>query len=219
MPTTSKNLSNRSDLKYWRSRGIEDTSYQRQAQTTWWSVLGGIAIGILVTQISPVLDALKTAQWYTLLYFLATLLIVTYSWIQTSWGSLILRWPITIPGSLSLLVTTMACAFASLNLNNPPAWMASLTVAALSSFFMQYYFFLSGAWDVFSVDMRKRYKKSLWIYGGLVVVVAAFTVHLFLVPNETTFIIYSIISLVFSIGLLIWQHESMEAEKREMRVP
>ncbi len=219
MPTVSKDLSNRTDLKYWRSRGIEDTSYQRQAQTTWWSVLGGIAIGILVTQISPVLDALKTAQWYTLLYFLATLLIVTYSWIQTSWGSLILRWPITIAGSLSLLVTTMACAFASLNLNDPPAWMTALTVAAFSSFFMQFYFFITGAWDVFSVDKRRRYKNSLWAYAGLSLAVTGFTVHLFLKPTQTNFIIYGVISLVFSIGLLVWQQIGMDVEKREMRVP
>lgn len=219
MPRTSKDLSNRTDLKYWRSRGLEDTSYQRQAQTTWWSVLGGIAIGILVTQISPVLDALKTAQWYTLLYFFATLLIVTYSWIQTSWGSLILRWPITIAGSLSLLVTTMACAFASLNLDNPPAWMASLTIAAFSSFFMQFYFYLTGAWDVFSADKLRRYRNSLWIYAGLAVVVAGFTVHMFLKPTQTNFVIYGIVAVVFSVALLAWQGLAMNAEKREMRVP
>ncbi len=219
MPPAPKNPSNQSDLKYWRERGSDDTWYQRQAQTTWWSVLGGIAIGILVTQISPVIEALKTAHWYTLLYFLATLLIITYSWVQTSWGSLVLRWPITIPGSLSLLVTTMSCAFAAINLDNPPVWMAALSVAAFSAFFMQFYFYLSGAWDVFPPDKLRGYKISLVAYGTLVVIVVGFTIHMFLVPTETVFMIYGIVSVLLSIGLLVWEQIGMAAEKRELRIP
>ena len=217
--TPSRTTAKLNDLKYWRERGAEDAWYQRQAQTTWWSVLGGIAIGIIVTQINLVIEALKTPQWYTGLYCVATLLVIAYSWVQTSWGSLVMKWPITILGSLYVMLSNISIAFAALNLNNPLNWMISLAVAALSSFFIQLNFFRSGSWDVFPAEKRRGYKISLFAYAGLVVVVAGFTVHMALVPTRAVFILYGIVSVVISIGLLVWQHMAMETEKRELGIP
>jgi len=36
--------------KLWTQRGDDDVAYQRQAQVTWWTLLGGIAVGALLTQ-------------------------------------------------------------------------------------------------------------------------------------------------------------------------
>ncbi len=217
--TPSKTPAKSKNLKYWRERGSEDAWYQRQAQTTWWSVLGGIAIGIIVTQINLVIASLKTPQWYTGLYCVATLLVIAYSWVQTSWGSLVMKWPITILGSLCVMLSNISLAFAALNLSNPLNWMISLTVAALSSFFIQLNFFRSGSWDVFPKEKQRGYKTSLFAYAGLVVVVAGFTVHMALVPTHAVFILYGIVSVVISIGLLVWQHMAMETEKSELGIP
>jgi len=208
-----------STLKYWRQRGAEDVSYQRQAQTTWWSVLGGIAIGILVTQISPVLEVLKTAAWYQGLYFLATILIIDYFWVSVSWGSLVLKWPITIMSSLGLMLGNVAVAYAALNLNNPPVWMAATTVAAFSALFNQINFFLTGGRDTFPPEIFHGFRTPLIVFSGLVVVLLGITIHMFFVPTQTVFIFYGFVSILLSIGFLVWQHLGMVVEQRELRIP
>jgi hypothetical protein len=217
--TPSRTPAKSKNLKYWRERGTEDAWYQRSVQTTWWSVLGGIAIGVLVTQISPVLAALKTAQWYPGLYFLATIMIVAYSWVQTSWGSLVMKWPISIVSSLVQMVTNMSLAFAALNIADPPLWMAAMAVGAFGSFCIQINFFLSGAWDLFPEEKLRGYKRSLFAYGGLAAFILGVAIHLYLAPTQKNFMLYGIVSFVLSIGLMVWQHVAMQAEKREMGIP
>jgi len=84
----------------WIRRGVEDVFFQREAQVTWWTVLGGIAVAALLTQLDGVLNILKAGHLVYVLYFLTTCLVIVNSWVQTSWGSLVLRWPISIPSSL-----------------------------------------------------------------------------------------------------------------------
>jgi hypothetical protein len=217
--TPSRTPAKSKNLKYWRERGPEDVAYQRQAQITWWSVLGGIAIGILVTQISPVIEALKSPTWYQGLYFLATLLAIDYFWVSVSWGSLVLKWPITILSSLGLLLGNVAVAYASLNLNNPPVWMAALTALAFSALFNQLNFFFAGGRDAFPPEIFHGFRTPLIVYGGLVVVLLGFTIHMFLVPTQTVFLVYGFISILASIGMLVWQHQGMVVEKRELGIP
>lgn len=218
-PETRSKSASTKDLKIWRERGIDDAWFQRQAQTTWWSVLGGITVGILVTKLSPVLDALKTADWYVALYFLGTILVLTYSWVQISWGSLVMRTPISIAFSLYVMVSNISIAFAANNIDNPPFFLAAMTVASAVSFITQYYFSRKGFWDIFPPDKLKRYKSSLYAYAVQVVVVLLMTIHLFLVPTRLNFIIYGFVTVLVSIALLYWQHKGMQAEKREMGIP
>ncbi len=220
LPTKTKRVPGEdSNLKYWRNRGADDVSYQRQAQTTWWSVLGGIAIGILVTQISPVLAMFKTAAWYQGLYFLATLLMIDYFWVSVSWGSLVLKWPITIMSSLGLLLGNVAVAYAALNLNNPPVWMAAATAMSFSAVFNQINFFFSGGRDTFPPEIFHGFRTPLIVFSGLCVVLLGFTIHMFLVPTQTVFIVYGFVAILLSIGFLVWQHLGMVVEKRELRIP
>jgi len=87
--------------KLWAARGVEDVYFQREAQVTWWSVLGGIAVAALLTELDTLLFAFNMGKWYFSLYFLATCLVIINSWVQTVWGSLVLKWPISISTSIS----------------------------------------------------------------------------------------------------------------------
>ncbi len=215
-PTFRKNHTQ--GLKYWQQRGIEDTFFQREAQTTFWSVLGGIAIGILVTQITPVLEKLRTVEWYQALYLVATLLIVVYSWVQTCWGSLVLRWQITVTGSLVGLFANIAIAYAAINIDNPQVWMGAIAVAMLFAFCMQLHFWISGAWDVFPEEKKTRYKSGLAAYALVVAAAAGFFLHMLFAPSQLLYIVYGCVAILVVIGLLIWQHIIMETEKREMKI-
>jgi hypothetical protein len=70
----------------WQVRGIEDVYYQREAQVTWWTILGCIAAGALLTQLQDVVAQAQSGRWSPVLYFLATALIIVISWVQTVWG-------------------------------------------------------------------------------------------------------------------------------------
>ena len=176
-------------------------------------MLGGIAIGILVTQISPVLEVLRTAAWYQGLYFLATILTIDYFWVSVSWGSLVLKWPTTIMSSLGSMLGNVAIAYAALNLDNPPVWMAATTVTACSALFNQINFSLSGGRDTFPPEIFHGFRTPLIVFGGLVVVLLGITFHMLLVPAQTVFIIYGFVVLLLSIGFLVWQHLGMDVEK------
>ncbi len=216
--TPAKSQKRPNGLKYWQQRGIEDTFFQREAQTTFWSVLGGIAIGMLVTQITPVLDRLRTAEWYQALYLVATLLIVVYSWVQTCWGSLVLRWQITVTGSLVGLFANIAIAYAAINIDKPQVWMGAIAVAMFFGFGMQLHFWISGAWDVFPEEKKARYKRGLVGYALVVAAATGFFLHLLLAPSQLLFLIYGCVAILVVIGLLVWQHFNMETEKREMKI-
>jgi len=84
----------------WTRRGYDDVAFQRQAQVTWWTLLGGIAVGALLTQFESLLVAVRNGHWYYLLYFLATCFVIINAWAQVAWGALALYWPISVPTSI-----------------------------------------------------------------------------------------------------------------------
>ncbi len=55
--------------KYWRIHGEEDVTFQRQAQVTWWSVLGGVAVAALLTQLEPMIAAVREWKMVFLIIF------------------------------------------------------------------------------------------------------------------------------------------------------
>jgi hypothetical protein len=55
----------------WQARGVDDVYFQRDAQVTWWTILGGIAVGALLTQLPDVISQTQSGRWWLVLYFLA----------------------------------------------------------------------------------------------------------------------------------------------------
>ncbi len=58
----------------WQRHNADDVAYQRQAQVTWWALMGGIALGALLTQFDQLLAETQMGNWYYFLYFIATCL-------------------------------------------------------------------------------------------------------------------------------------------------
>lgn len=49
------------ELRLWGTHGVEDVYYQRDAQVTFWTVLGGIAVAALLTQITNLIEGFRGA--------------------------------------------------------------------------------------------------------------------------------------------------------------
>ena len=204
--------------KLWTVRGTEDVFFQREAQITWWSVLGGIAVAALLTKLDTLPLAFRLGQWHIALYFLATCLVIVNSWVQTAWGSLILKWPISISTSLSLFFLGISLAVAALNITQPVVWYAAMSVVLLTGLFNQVVFSKSHAWVAFSAELFNQTRTSAWIYVTMTGFAIAYTIYLVLRPGTLAEIIGAIIALLVSVFTLIRQHLEMVEEKRKMGI-
>lgn len=204
--------------RMWTSRGIEDVFFQREAQVTWWTVLGGIAVAAVLTQVESIPEAIAAGKWYCLLYCLAILLVIINSWVQTAWGSLVLKWPLSIPTSVSLFFQGIAMSIAGLNITRPSIWYASLAVVLISAVFDQLFFSRTHGWIALSEDRIVQVKLGLKIYSGLLVYVVLAAVALALWPVPLLELILGIIALITSILALVWQHIGMSEEKKQLNI-
>jgi hypothetical protein len=160
-PTDAQaNASTSSDQgeKLWTARGVEDVFFQREAQVTWWTVLGGIAVAALLTQLEAVFAATKSGQWVYTLYFITTCLVIVNSWVQTSWGSLVLRWPISIPSSLLGFFQGLSLSLAALSVTLPVNWFGAMSLILIAAILNQLYFMKRGAWVNFPSYMIVRFR-------------------------------------------------------------
>lgn len=205
--------------KMWGGHGVDDVFFQREAQLTWWTVLGGIAVGAILTEFDTIPVAIAEGKWYCLFYCLATLLVIVNSWVQTAWGSLVLRWPLSIPTSVSLFFQGIAMSVAGLNITRPSIWYASLSVVLATAIINQLIFSKTHAWSFLLESMIKRAKLGVRIYCYLL----AFTVSVFIVllvwPLFLLELIFGILAVGFSIFALFWQHIGMLKEKQELNIP
>ena len=204
--------------KLWVARGAEDVFFQREAQITWWSVLGGIAVAALLTKLDSVPLAFKLGQWHIALYFLATCLVIVNSWVQTAWGSLILKWPISISTSLSLFFLGISLAVAALNITQPVIWYAAMSVVLLTGLFNQVVFSKSHAWIAFSAELVNRTRASAWMYVGMTGFAIAYTIFLALQPSPLAEMSGGIVAFLVSVLTIIRQHLEMVEEKRKMGI-
>lgn len=205
--------------KLWAARGLEDVYFQREAQITWWTILGGIAVGAVLTRLESIPEALKAGEWYVLLYLLATLLIIINSWAQTTWGSLVLRWPISIPTAVIMFMGGIALSVAGLNISQPAVWFAAISVVLITSVLHQLTFSKTHAWDNLTAAIVKRVRLGIRIYVVICILAVASAVLLALVSSRTMEMVYGIVALVLSILALVWQHIGMTEEKRILGIP
>jgi hypothetical protein len=202
----------------WATRGVEDVFFQREAQITWWTVLGGIAVAALLTQLESVTTALKSGQWHYLLFFVASCLIIVNSWVQTAWGSLVLRWPISIPTSLSLFLQGLSTSVACLNVTHPAVWMGATLIVLLTAEFNQVVFMRRRGWIALPADMVARARAGIWVYVVFAGITLASTLHLALRPSIVGEISWGLVAVLASILALSWQHAGMNEEKRRMGI-
>ncbi len=203
----------------WSFHGMEDVYFQREAQVNFWTVMGGLQIAVLLTQVGALWNEVQAGRWYLLLYFLAALLIIVLMWASTAWGSLVLKWTITIPNIITSFFGNFVMALACLLIVNPAGWLLGIAIAASWNWLQQLSFYKSGAWESFSSEINKQLKANLWVYGFWPLICLAGALHLFLAPSATVEGIWGIIILAVVINALFRQHQGMEREKRDLGIP
>ncbi len=211
--------SNTGDLQLWKRRGAEDVYFQREAQVNFWTVLGGLAMAALLTQLSPLLDELRQGRWYLVLYLVASILVIASSWVQTSWGSLVLKWPISIFTTVTTLFGMLVQSIQCLLVTYPPGWLAACAGIIFFALVVQVYFAKSGAWLVFSPASIKRFKFTNWIYLFVMLIFLAGAFQLFRYPSQTGEMVWGFVALFFSVAALYMQNRGMQEEKKELGIP
>lgn len=204
--------------RLWAARGKEDVFFQREAQVTWWSVLGGIAAAALLTKLDALPSAFTIGKWYVLLYFVATCFVIINSWVQTAWGSLVLNWPISIPTSASIFFQGLLMSVGALNITKPAIWYAAMTGVILTHLFNQLVFSKSGGWITLPAKMINQARINNRIYIVIGVFGAATSVYLALRPSIGVEMVLGIAAVLISIYALIKEHVGMKEEKRSMRI-
>ena len=207
------------DLDLWKRHGMEDVYFQREAQVNFWTVLGGLAMAALLTQLSPLLRELQASRWYLLLYLVASILILANSWVQTSWGSLAMKWPISITTTVNMLFQMLIQSIQCLLVTNPSGWLAATAGIILFALFNQLYFEKSGAWKVYSPESIKRYKFTNGVYLILMLICLVGAFHLYRYPSHIAEMVWGFVSLFFSIMALYLQHKGMQIEKKKLEIP
>jgi hypothetical protein len=208
-----------SELRLWSTHREESVFFQREAQVNLWTVLGGLVMAALLTQLSPLLREIQASRWYLGLYALSSVLILASCWVQTSWGSHVLRWPIsiytTVVNLFSMLVQSIQC----LLVTNPAGWLAATGVFIIFALLIQLYFERSGAWKVFPPELLKRFKFTNVIYAGFMLLCLAGAFHLYRYPSRVAEMVWGFVSLFLSILALVLQHKGMQQEKRALGIP
>ncbi len=206
-------------VRLWKDHGIEDVNFQRAAQVNFWTVLGGLAMAALLTQLSPLLQEIQKSRWYLLLYLVASILILANSWVQTSWGSLVLKWSISIVTTVIGLFQMLFHSIQCLLVTNPSGWLAASSGIILFSLFSQYYFEKSGGWKVFSPAYIKRFKFNNGVYWFLMFLCLAGAFQLYRYPSRIAEMVWGFVVFFLSIMALYMQYKGMQQEKRELGIP
>jgi hypothetical protein len=203
----------------WTAHGLEDVFYQREAQVNFWTVLGGLAMAALLTQLSPLLHEIQGSRWYLILYAVTSILVLANSWVQTSWGSLVMKWPISIATTIIMLFQMLAQSIQCLLVTHPAGWLAATAGIIFSSLCNQFYFERSGAWQVYSPESIKRYKFTNYIYVILMLISLGGAYQLYRFPSYIAEMIWGFVALFFSIMALYMQYSGMQAEKKNLEIP
>ena len=207
------------EVRLWAKHTGESVYFQREAQVNFWTVLGGLAMAALLTQLSPLLKELQASRWYLLLYFVASILILANSWVQTAWGSLAMKWPISIASTVIVLFQMLAEAIQCLLVTNPAGWLAATGGILLCALALQAWFAISGAWKVFLPATVKRFKFMIGVYIFFLFLCLAAALELYLVPSQTGELVWGLVVIALSVAALYMQHKGMQEEKKELGIP
>lgn len=203
----------------WSRRGIEDIYFQRENLVNFWTVMGGIAAGALLTQLGSLELNLSSSRWYLVFFFISSILTIVNSWVQSAWGSLVLRWRMTIPGMLIYFLLLFSLCVQCLLITRPSGWMAASTALVAFSILNQFYFRNSGAWSAFSKETVARFKNGILMYFIFFLITLIGTIQLIWLPFHLDELLWGLIALSTSILALFVQHKGMEQEKKELGIP
>ncbi len=207
------------ELRLWATHGKESVYFQREAQVNFWTVLGGLAMAALLTQLASLLNELQAGRWYLLLYLVTSVLVITTSWVQTAWGSLVLKWPINILDTILTIFMMLVQSIQCLLVTNPAGWLAATAGIILFAVAGQVHFEKSGAWKVFPAKFIKRFRFNNAMYMFFMFLGLAGAFQLYWYPSRIAEMVWGFVVLFLSILALYMQHKGMQEEKKELGIP
>ena len=229
MPTTRQKKSEPSNnppvareqksTSLWSIRGMEDVNLQRAAQLNLWTVMGGLQVAALLTQVGSVWDQLQAGRWYLFIYALDSLLIIALLWAGSFWETLVTKWTITIPTILTQLLGNFVLAITCLLITNPAGWSLSLAISATCNWVHHILLSRSGAWEIVSPKMLKTLRANLWVISLWPILAYAGAIHMYLMPSALVQSIWSVVGLAVIIEGLIRQHQDMKRDRKELGIP
>jgi hypothetical protein len=188
--------------------------FQREAQVNFWTVLGGFAMAAQLTQLPTLLQELQSSRWHLLLFLFASIFILAISWVQTSWGSLVLKWPISVATTVIMLFQMLTQSIQCLLIKNPSGWLAATAGLILFSLINQFYFEKSGAWKVFPPTYIKRYRLNNMVYSIFLLLCLAGAFQLQRYPSRAAEMVWGFViffSLYHGPGYATQRHATGEA--------
>lgn len=203
----------------WATHGLEAVYFQRESLVNFWTILGGVAAGALLTQLAPLVREITAGRWYLVFFFLSSFLTIVNSWVQSVWGSLILRWRISIPGTLIFFGGLFCLSIQSLLVINPAGWMLATMGVVLFAILSQVNFSKSGARLTLPDELTTGYLPVNWLYGFYCLLCLAGAIHLYWTDSASAEIGWGAFALVNSIIALAIQHRGMEKERQVLNIP
>jgi len=203
----------------WKRHGLDDVYFQRETIVNFLSIVEGVSVGALLTQFFPMVEQIRDSRWQLLLFFAASILVLINIWIQNSWGTLVLKWTISIPLLIPQFLILFSSCIMCLLVTYPPGWMASAGVFILLFLLSQLLWMKRGGWESFSNQRVKGIKTSLMIYLFWMVLAFLSSAHLYFQPSKGNETIWGVVAFLSSIAALVLQHQGMEQERKDFGIP
>ena len=198
--------------------GMDDVNYQRNAQVTLWTIMGGLAIAVLVTKLDSLWTQMQAGRWYLALYAISSFLAILLGWTLQVWGALVLKFRITITNTFLIVGSSFTIAIQCLLVTHPSGWLAATLVSGLFLLILQIHFMRSGAWEPFSADVVAQFKKNFWVYGLWPLLCLAGIVHHYLAPSALTETVWGVIALVTYTDAFFRQSRGIERERKDLGI-
>lgn len=203
----------------WMRHGIDDVYYQRDAHVTFWSVLGGIAVAALLTQIANLMNEIKSGNWHLLFYFFTSINMITLSWVSHLWGSLVLKLRVTILHTFLLLSNLICLCIVCLFFTDPVIFFSAGVFFVFLALLIQLYIKNTGGWTVFTDERIKGIRMTLWMWLASMVIFLCATAQLYWYPSTLSELIWGVLVFLASTGSLVMQHYGMEQERKDLGIP
>lgn len=214
---STKKAGSREEL--WNRHGLDDVYFQRDTFVTYLSILGGVAVGALLTQFLPMIEQIKLSRWHLILYFLASLFMMISTWVMVSWMALTLKMQIrfrtVIPQFFHLFVLCVVC----LSVTNPTGWLAASGIYILLHLISNFVYKVTGQWDRWPTQVNAATRNNQWIYLFWMVLAFAASLHLKWFPSNLNETIWGVVALIGSILTIIKQDSDIERERKVFGIP
>jgi len=212
-------IDNKEKDDLWKQHGLEDVYFQRGAIVNFWTVLGGITVAALLTQLANLINEIQKGRWHLLLYFLTAVMLIVHSWVQNLWGGLVLRVKVTMLHTFILLMDLICLAAMCLQVTNPLIFFAAGGFYILFAMFLIIYLMRSGAMVDLTPERVEGNKTTLWTFLVFMILCFGAVANLFWYPSMNAEIGWGFFSLLASIAAMLMHNQGMKQERKDLGIP